>query len=362
MLTRSPAARLVPRPRSGGASRLMCSAATGVASLVVSVLKPLGAGYAITCAVAFLAQRKLQYFPSTERPAPPASLGRVFADVQEVEFVAEDGTRCLGWHWPAPPADASPQPPWWLRDGASKQRLLGAMSEVRQRSPLSNVDVLMFHGNAGDRSHRLGWMHLVREGLGCSVTILDYRGYGGSEGSPTEQGFLQDGAAAAAWLRQRQQAAGGGNGAGPPRRLVLWGESIGSGVAVAIAPDAAVAPDAVVIEGGFSSAVDLGVAAYPWIPVRLFMWDKFESERRAARLPATLPVLMVHGAQDAIAPIALGRRLFDALPARGRRFVEFAEAGHNDLPYHDSAAYLRAVGDFLSECNAGDDGAAEAAK
>ena len=328
----------------------MCSAATGVASLVVSVLKPLGAGYAITCAVAFLAQRKLQYFPSSERPAPPASLGNVFADVQEVEFVAADGTRCLGWHWPAPPADARPQPPWWLRDGASKQRLAGVMSELR-RQPLSSVDVLMFHGNAGDRSHRLGWMHLVREGLGCSVTILDYRGYGGSEGSPTEQGFLQDGAAAAAWLRQRQQAAGGG---GPPRRLVLWGESIGSGVAVAIAPDAAVAPDAIVIEGGFSSAVDIGVAAYPWIPVRLFMKDKFENAQRAARLPSSLPVLMVHGARDDIAPIALGRRLFDALPARGRRFVEFAEAGHNDLPYHDSAAYLRAVGDFLGECSAGD--------
>ena len=359
-LLHTPAARLVPRPRDGGASRLMCSAATGVASLVVSVLKPLGAGYAITCAIAFLAQRKLQYFPSAERPALPASLGRVFADVQEVQFVAEDGTRCLGWHWPAPPADdRKPQPPWWLSDGGSKQRLVGVMSELRRNS-LSDVDVLMFHGNAGDRSHRLGWMHLVREGLGCSVTILDYRGYGGSEGSPTEQGFLQDGAAAASWLRRRQQQAAAAGG-GPPRRLVLWGESIGSGVAVAIAPDAAVAPDALVLEGGFSSAVDIGVSAYPWLPVRLFMRDKFESAQRAARLPSSLPVLMVHGAQDEIAPIALGRRLFEALPARGRRFVEFAEAGHNDLPYHDSVAYLRAVGEFLRECNAGDDGV-EAAK
>ena len=89
--------------------------------------------------------------------------------------------------------------------------------------------------------------------------------------------------------------------------------------------------------------------ADPWIPVRLFMKDKFETAARAARLPKGLPVLMVHGAKDDIAPIELGRKLYAALPVEGRQFVELENAGHNDIPYQDSARYLKAVGAFLSE-------------
>jgi len=372
-------------------SRFMCSAATTVASALTAVIKPLGAGYAITCAIALLAQRKLQYFPSAVRPSHPGSVNTLFADIQEVEFVSADGTRCQGWHWPAPTA-AKPVLPWWLPDDGALPRLAGVVAEL-PRTRLQQTDVVLFHGNAGDRSHRLGWMHLVRECLGCSVTVrrmhtltrthththmhvhththvhmlmlmhmlmhvhmlmrmrgtqvLDYRGYGGSEGSPTEAGFYQDGAAAVAWVKERQQAAAAAAGAqGPPRRrLVLWGESIGTGVALSQAAEA----DAVVIEGGFSSAVDLGAAAYPWLPVRWFMLDKFLNTRWAERLPREMPVLMVHGALDDIAPLRLSRKLFAALPERRRRFVEFARAGHNDLPYHDPAEYVRAVGSFLGE-------------
>ena len=192
-------------------------------------------------------------------------------------------------------------------------------------------------------THMLMHVHMRMRG----TQVLDYRGYGGSEGSPTEAGFYQDGAAAVAWVKERQQAAAAAAGAhGPPRRrLVLWGESIGTGVALSLAAEA----DAVVIEGGFSSAVDLGAAAYPWLPVRWFMLDKFLNTRWAEQLPREMPVLMVHGALDDIAPLRLSRKLFAALPERRRRFVEFARAGHNDLPYHDPAEYVRAVGSFLGE-------------
>ena len=322
---------LTTRPPAGvaraHASRLMCSAASGVASMLTAVLKPLGAGYAITCAIALVAQRKLQYFPSSERPTHPGAINPLFADIQEVEFVAADGTRCLGWHWPAPPATMGPVLPWWLPGGDGALPSLKRAVAGLRRERLQQMDVVLFHGNAGDRSHRLGWMHLVREGLGCSVTVLDYRGYGGSEGSPTERGFYQDGAAAVAWVRERQR---------PGRKLVLWGESIGTGVALSLAAQA----QAVVVEGGFSSAVDLGATAYPWLPVRWFMLDKFVNTRWAEALPQVtpsrtffphagrarslttrsrpltapqeLPVLMVHGALDDIAPIHLSRRLLAA--------------------------------------------------
>jgi pimeloyl-ACP methyl ester carboxylesterase len=108
----------------------------------------------------------------------------------QFEIEAADGTRCLGWHWPAPDASSPPVAPWWL--GPEGVKMAPLMQELRAQQPaLGDVDVLLFHGNAGDRSSRLGWMHLLREGLGVSVTVVDYRGYGGSDGRPTEQGLIQ---------------------------------------------------------------------------------------------------------------------------------------------------------------------------
>eukprot|EP00854_Cymbomonas_tetramitiformis_P003237 gene3237-4082_t len=329
--------------------RLFCCAASSTA---LGVLKPLAAAvglYAIVGGAVYFAQRKLQYFPFTDTPAHPAAVDPLWDDVKEVAIVAADGTRCLAWHWPAPAPGSEPYAPWWLGKGSTAVQR--TMATLRQESPeLQNLDVLLFHGNAGHRGHRLEWMHLVREGLGCSVTIIDYRGYGGSEGSPDEDGLISDGRAAAAWLARRQaESAALGNA---PRRTVLWGESIGSGVAVAVAAEKAngslEVPAAMVIEGGFSSCVAMGTAAYPWLPVRLLMHDKFLNSDRAAGLQADLPVLMLHGSQDDIVPIALARELWEALPPAGRCFVEIEGAGHNDLPFHDSSAWLTTVAGFLA--------------
>jgi len=262
---------------------------------------------------------------------------------------------------------------------------------------LSEVDILLFHGNAGDRSSRLGWMHLIREGLGCSVTVIDYRGYGGSDGRPTERGLIADGAAALEWLARRQQGADAGadSGAdagadagaapaddaksgGADRRLVVWGESIGSGVAVALlghdggdsasadsgaeaeAEDVAgraagaCAPIAGLgIESGFSSCLEVAASAYPFLPrplLRVGMLDQFQTARRARRLGARAPpALFLHGDGDEIAPIELGLALYDALPARRKRWVELEDTGHNDVPYRDPSKYLRLIRSFLRE-------------
>jgi hypothetical protein len=204
---------------------------SSAANALSNIAVPAACGYAIVCAVAFAAQRKLQYFPAPSLPDHPAKYGAAFADVEEIETVAADGTRCQSWHWPAPEADASPAPAFWLR-GAARDALQETMAKLRSRHRLRNLDLLMMHGNAGHREGRLLWMFLLREGLGCSVTVLDYRGYGGSDGAPTEAGMIADGAAALEWLRER-------GGAGADRRLVLWGESIGCGVAVALASEQA---------------------------------------------------------------------------------------------------------------------------
>ena len=98
-------------------------------------------------------------------------------------------------------------------------------------------------------------------------------------------------------------------------------------------------------------AVDAAAAAYPWLPVRLRMRDRFDSAGRAARLPRALPALSIHGRLDDIAPIELGRRLHAALP-EGAAFVELPDAGHNDVPYQDPAAYLKAIAAFFERLDA----------
>jgi fermentation-respiration switch protein FrsA (DUF1100 family) len=345
------------------------ASATGLASVagaLASVLRPLGAGYVVVAAAAIIFQRSLQYFPDSEHPGHPRLRGSAFAAVEEQEIVAADGTKIHLWHLPAPTADEPPRS-WTYLGPDTAEALLPLMRRIRERQPaLGALDVIQFHGNAGNRAHRLPWMHLLREGLGCSVTIVDYRGFGGSEGKPTERGLISDGAAAYQWLRERQQRqqpplggrAAGSKGPSADRRPVLWGESIGSGVAVALLAEGVAAAEhrpILVLEAGFSSCVDIAASAYPFLPVRLpapfGMLDRFESAERGRRMAAEgrggVPTLSLHGTLDEIAPIELGRQLFEALPSPRKQFVELESTGHNDVPYRDPARYLSAVADFL---------------
>ena len=372
-----------PRPVELRARSFCGSAAvSSAAAFLTSLLKPVGMCYALTVAIALAAQRKLQYFPTAEKPGPASLAHPMFSSIEEHEVRASDGTRCYLWHWPAPALNDIPMRPFYLMEpqaGAAASM----MAELRREHPqFQGIDVVQFHGNAGSRAHRLAFMHLLRDGLGCSVTVLDYRGFGGSEGSPTERGLIADGRAAYDWVRARQaadqrlsssipMADGVANGvtnivADGRRHVVLWGESIGSGVAVALldeeiakqpAPARAPSDTSLVLEAGFSSCVDLGVHAYPWLPVRLGMLDRFYSEGRARRMAAALgnddaasfASLALHGDRDEIAPLEFGRRLHDALPGgKRKRIVVLPQTGHNDIAFVDTARYLREIADFFA--------------
>jgi len=280
-----------------------------------------GAGYILVAAVIFASQRRITY-PADARPPPhPGNLHPSFSGVIEMEFTAEDGVRCFGWHWRAPARTAAVEAAFWLREPIERLRLFDTCRKLRDSHPgLNQVDVLFFHGNGGNRQSRLVIMFLLRHCLGVGITVVDYRGYGGSEGQPTEAGLIADGFASLAWLRRRSA------GSTTPRKVVLWGESIGGGVAIAVASREHV--DGVVLEGGFSSAADIGAATYPWLPVKQFMLDQFDSTARAAALPHNLPVLHLHGTLDRIAPLALGKKLFAALPCEPKRFAQL-EVGHS---------------------------------
>ena len=149
-----------------------------------------------------------------------------------------------------------------------------------------------------------------------SGVALSYRGYGGSSGRPSETGLVEDSAAAYAFTIARY----------PAERIVLWGESLGSALALAMAAEKPVGN--IVLEAPFTSAADVGAQRYWFMPVRLFMKDQFRSDLRVGKV--TAPVLVVHGEDDAVVPVTLGERLYGLIRAP-KRFVRIANAGHNDL-------------------------------
>jgi fermentation-respiration switch protein FrsA (DUF1100 family) len=249
--------------------------------------------YAGFVALMYVAQRKLMYFPDTTRFAPPA-VG--LSEAEEVVLDTADGEKVIAWH--VPPRDGKPV-------------------------------VLYFQGNGGGLNLRVRrFRQLIASGAG--LIALCYRGYGGSSGHPTEAGLLNDAAAAYAFAARLY----------PPERIALWGESLGTGVAVALAAERPVGR--VVLESPFTSAVDIAAAAYPFVPVRWLMKDQFRSDQRIANISA--PVLVLHGGRDSVVPLSYGERLYGLIRAP-KRFVRIAEANHND---HDEYGALNLVGPFLA--------------
>jgi fermentation-respiration switch protein FrsA (DUF1100 family) len=262
---------------------------TAIKWLLVAAL-----GYGGLVALMYVAQRAFMYFPETAR-TPPAAAG--LPQAEEVILASADGERLLAWHVP-PQAD----------------------------KPI----IIYFHGNGGALRYRAArFRALVADGTG--LLALSYRGYGGSSGYPSEAGLLADAAAAYAFAATRC----------PGERIALWGESIGSGVAVAIAGEHRIG--ALILEAPFTSAADVAAAALPFLPVRLLMKDQFRSDLRIKNV--TAPILVLHGDADRVVPIAQGERLF-ALAPEPKRFVRFAGAGHEGL---DEFGALDAVRAFLAE-------------
>jgi fermentation-respiration switch protein FrsA (DUF1100 family) len=245
--------------------------------------------YAGVLGLMYVFQRSLMYFPDRAR-TPPAAAG--LSQVQEVILKSTDGENLIAWYMP-------PQ----------------------ESKPL----VIYFHGNGGAlnlRADRFRW--LTADGFG--LLALSYRGYGGSTGKPTEAGMLLDAMAAYDFAATRY----------PSGRIVLWGESLGTGVAVALAADRQIG--GLILDAPFTSAVDIGAAAYPFLPVRWFMKDSFRSNERIGRVKA--PLLVLHGEQDHIVPIAFGERLF-ALANEPKKMARFPSGGHVNLDDHGAAESAR---------------------
>ena len=148
--------------------------------------------------------------------------------------------------------------------------------------------------------------------------MLDYRGYGGNPGTPTESGLLLDASAARRWVDRRL--------AGHPSRVAYFGESLGTGVAVALAVERP--PDALILRSPYTSMVDVAGYHYPFLPARWLLRDRYPSDQRIGSLAC--PILIVAAERDSVVPARLARRLFDAAPPATRHWLLLPGTDHND--------------------------------
>ena len=199
-----------------------------------------------------------------------------------------------------------------------------------QPSPHSDITILFLHGNGGHRGYRREFCQLLRA-QGAGVLALDYRGYGGSEGTPSEEGLYLDAEAAFRWIEE--------NISGP---IILMGESLGSGVAIEIARRHQV--DGLIIHAGYSSITEVAQSHFPLIPIGVLLRDHYDSLSKIEELHC--PKLFFHGKNDRIIPLRLGERLFLAAP-EPKKWIAIENAAHNDLWLTDLAKYFAEVRIFV---------------
>ena len=261
------------------------------------------ATYVGVCVLITALQTRLIYFPSREYEAYPPDVGLAFDDLT---LHTSDGVNIAAWYIP-------------------HDRPMGS--------------VIFFHGNAGNMADRLHSIKVLHD-MGLNILIIDYRGYGRSEGKPSETGTYEDAEAAWRYLTETKGEA--------PNRVVLFGRSLGGAIAIELATRHQAA--ALVVESTFTSLRDIGRLHYRFLPVGLILTYRYESLAKVPRI--TCPKLFFHGRDDTLIPLENGRRLFEAA-AEPKEFVE-TPGEHNEGGFTYSPEFGRRLEEFLHGVLAGE--------
>lgn len=239
--------------------------------------------------------------------------------VEDCFLVTADGVRIHGWVYRASPT-LSGQAEEGSEEGSSAKRPL----------------LLWCHGNAGNISDRLTELDLLTA-LEMPIFLIGYRGYGKSEGSPSESGLYEDAVAAYDWAAAQPWV--------DPTRIFGYGQSLGGAVIVELAVRRKLA--GLALESTFTSVPDMARSAFPFLPLHYWVRSRYESLRKIAGVGC--PVLIAHGTRDTIVPFDMGRRLFDASADR-KEFYPIEGADHNDMPIIGGSSYLQKMKTFLESC------------
>lgn len=251
--------------------------------------------YALIAAGLYLFQRKLIYLPAE---TPDYSKYHGLENVELLRLPTSDGLHLVTWHLKGDPALPT---------------------------------IVYFHGNAGTLMDRAD-KYATLNAQGFSVIAPSWRGYSGNEGSPSEEGLYTDARAAITYAHSLGI---------PDDRIVLYGESLGSGVAVQMATE--ITPAALILEAPYTAVSDRAAELYPWIPVRLLIKDHFNSLSKIGKINS--PLLIMHGTNDETIPVAHGKKLLEAAPTP-KKGVFILGAGHVDFDLEEVA---REVKEFVNE-------------
>ena len=274
----------------------------GVSALKITLLVAL-----IGAALVMFFEKRL-IFPAQRYPEGPwDDAARELPGRQEVELTAEDGVRLHGWWVPVDPK--------------------------RHQKPRATV--LFFHGNAGNLSHRAGWLAWLRD-HGYQSLAIDYRGYGRSEGSPSEKGCYRDARAAYDHLVKDRGV--------KPAEILLMGRSLGCAVAVELAGDPTRPVAALALESPFASIGEMSKMALPVVPVRWVLATQFDNLAKVPQLRQ--PLFVVVRSADDVVPAAQGRAVFEAAGGSPKELYEAPGALHND-PVWEQLEYGRRFEAFV---------------
>lgn len=253
--------------------------------------------YAGVCVLMAALQSKLLYFPTKGIDATPADVGLAFDDLT---LTTSDGVAIAAWYIPHEDATGS---------------------------------VIFCHGNAGNLSGRLHSFTLFHR-MGVNVLAFDYRGFGRSDGKPSEIGTYEDAEAAWRYLIDTRGES--------PDRVVLFGRSLGGAVAIELATRHT--PAALIVESTFTNIVDMGRLHFPLLPVRWIVTYRYDSIEKVPHL--TCPKLFLHGRDDTLIPFDNGRKLF-AAAAAPKEFVE-TPGNHNEAGFTYSPEFTRRLAEFIA--------------
>ncbi len=268
----------------------------GLAIFALAVLAVVG--------LIWVSQRRLIYLPTQAVP----DTAFVLAGIEEVTYPTEDGLTLTAWFVPAAGDESS-------------------------------GTVVVFNGNAGNRANRTPLAEAFAR-RGYAVLLVDYRGYGGNPGRPSEEGLAADARAGVAYLKTRPGF--------DSNRLVYFGESLGAGVALGLVGHQE--PAALVLRSPFTSLPDIASVHYPFLPTSLLLWDRYPNLETIRGI--NVPVMIIAGSEDSIVPIEQSDKLFEASP-EPKRLLVIDGADHNDFALTAGDRLVDEVVEFLDEIFSG---------
>ena len=263
-----------------------------ILKMIWSVLAVLVIAYLGLGIILYFMQPSFLYVPTAEVLYGPEQLG---LDFEDVRLQTEDDVKLAGWFIPAENAEFT---------------------------------LLFCHGNGGNISHRLDSINIFNK-LGLNCLIFDYRGYGNSEGKPSEEGTYRDAMTAYKWLLQKKNL--------PAKKIIIFGRSLGGSIAAYLASK--VEAKGLIIESGFTSYVDVGQKFYPYMAVKLFASYGYKTIDYVRSV--NCPVLMIHSRDDEIIPFEFGLKLYE-VANEPKEFIEII-GSHNDGFLYSGEAYQQGL-------------------